>query len=232
MSSSGGIERRKRIRVEGERARGVVRALVVAQGFAVVEENEPADLAIFEAAGPHEPISRRDGLPAIAVSRRRLRESELRALKDAGARAVIDADSSVLDLACAISEIAFGTRAAMRRYGRAFGGMPVRFRAAAAGEQGGVGRLLGIGRCGAFIATEQRIPEGTPIELELDLSGRTVSLRGRVAFVEEASAGEGIAIEFALDDGEVAPKLFVAGDEGSGGRRPAEPFVRHASGSR
>lgn len=217
MSSSGGIERRKRIRVDGERARGVVRALVVAQGFALVEENEAADLAIVEVSGPGDLAERREGPPAIAFSRRRLRESESRALKDAGARAVIDADASVLDLAFAISEIAFGTRAAMRRYGRAFGGLAVRFRSPAGA--GGSGRMLGIGRCGAFIATEDRLHEGTPLELELDLSGRIVTLRGRVAFVEEQ---EGLAIEFALDDGDVAPRLFSSADEASAGRRPAD----------
>src|SRR5258705_9254319 len=126
MSSPGGFERRKRIRVDGERARGVVHALVVAQGFAVVEADEPAEVAIVEVAGPQDLEVWREGPPAIALSRRRLREGELRALKDAGARAVIDADSSVLDLAFALSEIAFGTRSAMRRYGRAFGGMQVR----------------------------------------------------------------------------------------------------------
>src|SRR5262245_51948355 len=216
MSSPKRIERKKRIRVDSERARGIVRPLVLAQGFAVVEENEPADLSIIEVAHPQDLGVLGDGPPAIALSRRRLREGELCVWKAAGARAVIDADSSVLDLAFAISEIAFGTRCAMRRYGRTFGGTPVRFRASttvgvAAGmnaelgvalEHGGVGRLLGIARSGAFIATEQRIPEGTPIEVEMDLSGRSVSLRGRVAFVEEHEIHEGIAIEFALDDGE------------------------------
>src|SRR5262245_46302674 len=167
MSSPKRIERRKRIRVDGERARGIVRPLVLAQGFAVVEENEPADLSIIEVAHPQDLGVLAEGPPAIALSRRRLREGELCVWKAAGARAVIDADSSVLDLAFAISEIAFGTRAAMRRYGRTFGGTPVRFRASTtvgvagmnaggmngaqlgvALEHGGVGRLLGIARSG------------------------------------------------------------------------------------
>src|SRR5687768_815554 len=127
MSSSGGTERRKRVRLECERA-AVVRALAIAQGFVVVEENEPADLAIVEITSPQDLTERHDSAPVIAISRRRVRESEQRALKDAGARFVIDAESSVLDLLFAISELAFGTRAGMRRYGRAFGGVPVRFR--------------------------------------------------------------------------------------------------------
>lgn len=226
--SSGGMERRKRIRVEGQRTKGIVRALAVAQGFAVVDEGEPADLAIVEAASAADLADQRE-LPVIALSRRRLRESELRAMREAGARAVTDADSSVLDLAFAISEIAFGTRAAMRRYGRTFGGVPVRFRAA---EAGGVGRLLGIARSGSFIATEERLSEGTPLELELDLSGRTVVLRGRVAFVDEQESVLGMAIEFALDDSEVAPRLWTAGDEVSGAARPAADFVMgRASGA-
>src|SRR5688572_17037955 len=98
MSSSGGTERRRRVRVECERA-AVVRALAAAQGFAVVEENEPADLAIVEVTGPQDLTERHDSAPVIAVSRRRLRESEQRSLREAGARAVLDAEASVLDLA-------------------------------------------------------------------------------------------------------------------------------------
>ncbi len=230
MSSSGGIERRKRIRVEGERTKGIVRALAIAQGFAVVEDGEAADLSIVEVAGAADLAVERES-PAIALSRRRLRESEHRAMREAGVRAVIDADSSVLDLAFAISDIAFGTRASMKRYGRTFGGAPVRFRAPSVRDAGGAGRLLGIARSGSFIATEQRIPEGTPVELELDLASRTVLLRGRVAFVEEQELHEGIAIEFALDDGDVAPRLFSAGDEVSGASRPAFAVGRRASGA-
>src|SRR5262245_25081479 len=136
MSSSGGTERRKRIRVDCERAQGVVRALASAQGFAVVDEKEPADLAIVEVGGPQDLLAKREVIPIVAMARKRLRELELRALKDAGARAVIDADSSVLDLAFVISETAFGTCASMRRYGRTFGGAPVRFRSIAGDRTG------------------------------------------------------------------------------------------------
>jgi hypothetical protein len=71
-----------------------------------------------------------------------------------------------------------------------------------------MGRLLDVGRSGAFVLVDEAIEEGTPVRLDLELVDRTVALRGRVAFsTTESELEREIAIEFALDDLEVAPRL-------------------------
>jgi hypothetical protein len=199
---------RKRIRVEGDSAAAIARALSEIQGHLVVEEDAmELDLLVLDAKSPEDLRKMDDRVPKIAVVRRRLRASEQQAFKDAGARVVIDAESNVLDAAFAFSDLLFTSSLQGRRYGRAYGGTTVRFRALD-DSVCGAGILLDMGRRGALIVSDCRVGEGRPIELEIGLSDRTIPLRARVAFSEKRSEHE-IAIEFAIDDHEVAPKLFA-----------------------
>lgn len=209
MGFAGGDHPRKRIRIAGRRAAGVVRALAEAQGHAIVTgDREAIDLLVLEVSEPREVALHGDGAPLLAVVDRRLRALESRAFREAGASAVVDAEASVLDLAFALSDLLFGTYVEQRRYGRVHGRTPVRF-----GINNGLGTprangvLLDIGRSGAFILSDHRIEEGTPIEMEIGVLDRTIALRGRVAFGAESAERE-MAVEFALDDHEVAPKLY------------------------
>ncbi|MCK6547909.1 PilZ domain-containing protein [Myxococcota bacterium] len=207
---SGGTAERKRVWVDGARAACVVRALAEAQGLAVVDDDARADLAVVEGtdADALGGIARR--LPTIVVSPRRLREPERRALLAGGVRAVIDAESSVLDVAFAFSDLLFGSRTMLRRYDRIHGGIPVRVRTLEhVPELRADGRLFDLARRGAFVSTDLAISEGAPIELDLEILGRTLPVKGRVAFVDDLDARGGLTVEFALDAPEFAPKLFA-----------------------
>lgn len=211
MGGSGGTSlERRRILVRGLRAGPVLAALVEAQGYQALEDEPPegCDLVILEAEGPDDiPAGAVEG-PLVVLTPRRLRAAEQEAFRARGAQRVLDSESSVLDLAFALSDLLFTTVCQQRRYARLHGGAVVRFAHCEAEAPGTrVGHLLCIARTGSYILSEDLVPEGTPVCLELMAAGRPIPLRGRVAF---ASAGEdlrGFGLEFALDDHEVAPKL-------------------------
>lgn len=182
----------------------LARILCELQGLELVGDDSNADLVLSDAAEP-EAVGLESRGPLVVVSDRRLRDTEIQGLRAAGADAVLDADASLLDLAFVFSDVLFGSVAALRRYARRHAGAAIELRVA--GQSAEPGRLLGVWRAGAFLGTELRIEAGTAIELAPTTVGCAVSLRGRVAYVDELDAREGLAIEFALDDGEVAPKL-------------------------
>lgn len=228
---SGGTVERKRVWVDGARAACVVRALAEAQGLCVVDDDARADLAVVEAARPAELGGITTRLETIVVSSRRLREPERRALLDAGARAVIDGESSVLDVAFAFSDLLFGSRTKLRRHDRIHGGIPVRVRTLEhVPEIRADGRLFDLARRGAFVSTDVSVAEGSPIELELEILGRTVPVQGRVAFVRAHDPRDGLTVEFALDAPEFAPKLFALCEAAKASLpAPRPPTERRAS---
>lgn len=243
MIGSGGIDRR-RVRVIGGRAACVVRALAEAQGLLVVEGDAAAEVSVAEIETGEDLRARvAEGLPLVAVVGRRLREGEAKQLRDAGARAVIDAESSLLDVAFVLSDHLFSTRQEQRRHTRAYGGMQVRLRSLdraeptsgpRAREAGTVdGVLADLARPGAFVVTGARLPEGQPVELELDILDRPVRLLGRVAFATTLDGRGGVAVEFELGHGDVAPKLFALCDQAAlaRGERRARSGLRAALSS-
>jgi hypothetical protein len=204
----------------------LVAALGRAKGVDLVEHPlDEIDLVITETAEPSavRVIASHGRAPLLVLADRRLRPHERQALLDAGANRVVDSDSSVLDLGFAISELLFDTFVEQRRYHKSFGGLTVRFSIPNDRDQGATqgtsearprserserssvqaGRLLGIARKGSFIQATERPPEGTPVDLEIDLAGIPVSIRGRVAYAQE----DGFAVEYALDQEDVAPRL-------------------------
>lgn len=203
------MARRKRVLVTGQRTGSLVSALAVAQNIDVAAEDAPGvDLIVLEASTPDEVRSRINGAPRamLVVVPRRLREAETKAFRDAGASCVLDADACILDVAFAMSDLLFETIAELRRYGRHFGGLALRFWPLEGGRRSGAtahGHLLGFARSGSFIHTPHVLDEGTSLEMELELAGRRLPIRGRVAY----GAEDGLAVEFALDDHEVAPEL-------------------------
>jgi hypothetical protein len=215
MAVSGGTFVRKRVRVDGDRAACVVAALAETLGLEVVRGDEPvAELVVAEIESTADIANVKTSSPIIALVHRRLRDGEAKALREAGARGVIDRESSILDVAFAFSEILFATRNEQKRYYRAHGGMGIRLRPVGVRNDSGVaGQLFEITRSGAFVLSATRFAEGTPIEIELSILGRSAALRGRVAFVHGRDDREGMAVEFALDDQNVAPKLFALCEE-------------------
>jgi hypothetical protein len=190
----------------------LVAALGRAKGVDLVEHpHDDIDLVITETAEPSAArvIAAQGRAPLLVLADRRLRVTERQALLDAGARRVIDSDSSILDLGFAISELLFDTFAEQRRYHKSFGGMTVRFWLPNERSSVQAGRLLGIARKGSFIQAAERPPEGTPVDLEIDLAGILVSIRGRVAYAQE----DGFAVEYALDQQDVAPRLHAVARE-------------------
>jgi hypothetical protein len=218
-----GERRRRRIRAiraadSSSDLMELVAALGKAKGVDLVDHPEDdIDLVITETAEPSavRVIASQGRAPLLVLADRRLRQSERQELLDAGANRVIDSDSSVLDLGFAISELLFDTFVEQRRYHRSFGNLTVRFSVPTDRDQGAMGKLLGIARKGSFIQAAERPPEGTPVDLEIDLAGIPVSIRGRVAYAQE----DGFAVEYALDQPDVAPRLeSVAREQASSGR--------------
>lgn len=222
MGASGGSFERKRIRVQGPRSSAIASAVAEIGGHLLVEGDvAPADLLVIDAERPDAVRAQPPGPEVVVVVPRRLRGADADAFKGAGASAVIDADWSVLDVAFTFSDLLFSTYAQRRRYGRAHGGAPVRFRvvsagaaAAAAHELSGTeadfheGRLLDLGRTGAFILAAHRPREGAAVEMVLEVAGRPLPIRGRIAFSADPEDGE-IAVELALEEVELAPKVFA-----------------------
>lgn len=201
---------KKRVRIDARRTYGVLSALARAQGLSIAsDEADLADLLVKEVSTVDEVRRARNGAPLVVLADRRLKSVELQAFIEAGAMVVIDAESSVLDVAFGFSELLFSTRVQQRRYCRAHGGVPVRFFSLGSRHEPTLaGRLVEIARPGAFILTEHRLPEGTSIDMGIRLHDRAVSLRGRVVFVASHEDRGGIAVEFALDHDDVAPRLF------------------------
>jgi PilZ domain-containing protein len=211
MGLLGGMIEPKCIAARGPRAHAIVRALCDLTGHALVEDDRAAlvepQLLVVDAERISEASGRAGSVPIIAISARRLRATDVESLKHAGASAVLDADSNVLDVAFAASDLLFATCAQRRRYGRTHGGTHVNL-ALPSGSY--PARLLDIGRSGAFLSVDHRIEEGTPIEIDVAMLGEPVTLRGRVAYAAanvESVEDREIAVEFALDDIEVAPKI-------------------------
>lgn len=203
MGPSGGTYEPKCIGAIGSRAHAIARALAELAGHRVVDDG--ADLLFIDAERVDD-VPRQKSAPIVAVSARRLRAMEVDALHDAGASAVLDADASVLDAAFAASDLLFATYAQRRRYGRTHGGVIANL---VLPNGSYLGRLLDVGRSGAFIGVEDQFEEGMPIEIKIALLGQNVVFRGRIAFVTADHAEDNeIAVEFALEDHDVAPKLI------------------------
>lgn len=187
---------------------GVIRSLAETQGHAAVsfEADGPVDLIVVDGDELHPSRVHVPRVPILVVSGRRLRDAEISALKRDGATRVLDRDSSILDLAFVFSDLLFSTRIEQRRYAKSLGGVDVEVACLSTGRSGR-GRLLGVARCGAILLTENPLPEGTRIEMRLQLDHRPAALRGRVAYTAEQDREQHVGIEFALDDVEVAPKL-------------------------
>lgn len=203
---SGGGERRRRVWVSGANRAELVAALAKAIGFDVVDEDGgELDLRVVEVDRVDElPSTGSMDCPLMVVATRRLGDAEAAALRAAGAQWVLDGDATLLDAAFALSELLFRTIAEQRRYWRDIGGAPVRFYCLNEAEsEASDAALVGVAREGGLLRTRRRPEEGTPIEIALDLPYGPARIRGRVAFVSE----DGFAIEFALDDQNVAPKL-------------------------
>src|SRR5215470_8796531 len=159
MSPSGGTYEPKCIGAIGSRARAIARALADLAGHRVVDDT--ADLVFIDAERADD-VPRSSSVPMIAVSARRLRAIEVDALQQAGVSAVLDADASVLDAAFAASDLLFATYAQRRRYGRTHGGTLANL---VLPNGSYPGRLLDVGRSGAFLWVEDHFEEGTPIEI-------------------------------------------------------------------
>jgi len=208
MTDSGGsASDRKRVLVDGPNVARVIAALAEAEGIELVEGDAigaaEVDLIVLESASVDEVrAAAGERTPVLVIAPRRLRSKESSALLEAGARKVMDAHVSLIDLAAAFFQLVFDTFAEQRRQGRRAGGLSVRFRSSHAE---GVGRLVGIARSGGFVETRTAIAEGTPLDLELEIAGRRAPVRGRVAFAGE----HGFAVEFAYEHGDVAPELAV-----------------------
>lgn len=196
----------KRVWVAGPNVAPLIRALAEAEGLVTIQGDDPGDvdLIVLEAGTPDAVGLVIDGhsVPTLVIADKRLRDSQLRAFRAAGATLVIDRESSLLDVAFAFSELLFESRQAHRRYDRSAGGLGVMVR------PGGHGRLLGITKSGGFIQTEAHVDEGTQVELSLDIAGRQATLRGRVGFTRP----DGFRVEFCIDDSDVAPSLFAMCD--------------------
>jgi hypothetical protein len=225
---TGGSERRRRIWVSSGPRAELIAALAKAIGLDVVRESEPIDalgpeldLRVVEADKPEDlPSSSSDPCPLMVVATRRLREAEASVLRRSGARWVLDGEASVLDASFALSELLFHTIAEQRRYWRSLGGTPVRYqRLDVEGEELIPADLVGLAREAGFLRAKRKPEEGTAIEIALSLPNVEARLRARVAFV----ADDGFAIEFALDDQNVAPRLsdLLAGHSRRASWRPS-----------
>ncbi len=194
----------KQVRVRGDRAASVVGALAVAQGHGVAGDSSRCDLIVVEAQAPDDLPRAKPGRPMLVVTRRRLRDRDVRAFEAAGAARVVDADSSVLCVAFALSELLFSTLHEQRQYGRQHGGIAVKVRPVhGQSEVMAQGHLVDVARAGGFVVTEQSVSEGALVIMEMQVAGHVVELRARVAFM----ADRGFGVEFARDDHDVAPKL-------------------------
>ena len=85
--------------------------LARAASIDVVEDPTVADLVVLQSARP-ELVERALGgvaAPALVIAAERLKDGPLRALREGGARVVLDAEASVLDVVFAFSELLFGS---------------------------------------------------------------------------------------------------------------------------
>lgn len=205
-AQAGGIER-KRILIRSSKDADLIAALARILGLEIASGPEEShDLVVLEADRVEDlpPASERRA-PLMLIASRRLRYGEAEALRAAGARFVLDAEASLLDLAFALSELLFETISEQRRYWRSLGGAEVLYwrLGPTAESKPEVAHLVGLAREGGCLRASQRLPEGTVIEIALDLPSGPARIRGRVAYAAE----DGFAVEFALDDQHVAPRL-------------------------
>ncbi len=210
IDERGNQVRKKRVRVVGHGVSGVASALAEAQGLAVVTRASEADLVVLETAEPSE-VSKLEGL-RLVIAPRRLKPTEVGALREAGAARVLDVESCLLDLAFAFGELLFRTSAEQRRYMKSVGGLEVAFLAADGREE--KGRALVLKRGAAVIESSFEVEEGDRLILAFFLGGRRVPVQGRVACL----AKDGFGIEFPLSDETCAPRLFALDVSGSEAR--------------
>jgi hypothetical protein len=164
-------------------------------------------------------------VPTVAVAGRRLRPVDAEALRAAGAARVLDGDASILEVSFALADLLFPAGAPPRRSELAQGGLPVGLDLAA-GAPGG--RLVGLRRGGAYLLTSSPTPPpGQALTLRLDLGDVAVALRCRVACCAATEGRTGFAVEFALDDPDVAPRLaaLTAAPPRAGSRAGRSPSV-------
>lgn len=200
--STGGALHRRRICVSGTSGvADAVRALAETQGHTVVDfDGEgPTDLMVVDGHEVHPLQVTMPDIPILVVTAKRLKPSAVAELIRSGADRVLDRDANLLDLAFAFSDLLFQTRVEQRRYANQNGGVVVEV----ASPTSAPGRLVCVARCGALLMTDERLADGTRVEMRFELAHRPIALRGRVAYTAECHVG----IEFALDDVEVAPKL-------------------------
>lgn len=192
------VPRRKRVHVRGAGAVSLVGALAEAFGFEVTGDPGDVDLAVTGASPAEVAEASRVAPRTLAVADRKLRSAETRALEDAGAQAIVDGDASLLDAAVVLSSLLFESCTELKRHGRRYSTLTVRFWPSSGRNESpvAVGRFLGIARAGGFIETAHAFEEGEALALEVELQERTIPLRGKIAFAGE----DALAVELAPDD--------------------------------
>lgn len=203
---------RRCISLRGGGVAAVVGGLAEALGHTVAgpRENE-ADLIVLEADHPEALAAHVGRAPVLVAVSRRLRDSERRAFTKAGAARIADGETTLLDAAFLIEGLLFPTLRLQRRYAQQFGGIGTWFWSAESTRRGR-GSLVALSQAGAYLVTEEPVPEGTPITMAVGVGGRTVELRGRVTFLADSEGQRGFGVEFALDHPEVAPRLADLAD--------------------
>jgi hypothetical protein len=219
MSAPGGNTLEQRIvGVQAEGLRDRLVSLVEAHGHrAVAVEGAagalaegPSAVGLWLVQVDHaQGVSLPSGAPVVVVTPRRLRASEVEALRAAGAHRVFDGEAALLEVSFACSELLFGSIAAHRRYDRLHGGLRVTFGAVETDQELlSDGRLLGLNRSGAQLESDAPMPApGTLLRLTLRLEDERVGVLCRVACCARADGLSGSFVEFALDAPELSPRL-------------------------
>lgn len=172
------------------------------QGHSVVTEGA-ADVWVQEVDGPGALAQPKAETRVIALSTRRLRPLERRALLAAGAHRVLDVEAGFLELAFALNELLFDSPREGRRYARARGGIRVSLADPEAGDPA-EGRLMGLFAGGGRLRTRARLPIGQPLSLRIQLGDQAVEAKGRVVC---AAAEDELGVDFSLGEADASPPL-------------------------
>jgi hypothetical protein len=197
MSTVG--DRKHRIVVRGRERAARVASIARAIGVEVVDEG-PYDWAIVETDDPGA-LEQVDA-PALVIAPRRLWHAQVVSLTGAGARRVLDAEATVLDVLLALTELCFVTTAEQRRWWRKIGGLVLTVRDVER-DRLVEGRLAGITRTALFAQLSSRVDEGARVELSIDTPGGRAAIGGRVAYAAE----DAVAIELDLGDPNASAKI-------------------------
>ena len=179
----------RRIGASGETVATLVATLAEVQGYNVGPPSPETSLNVQEVEASSR-FERIGSCPTVAVVLRRLRWSERQALREAGAAAVLDAESTLTDLAGVVVDTLFDGICQARRHARKHGGRPVQLQPDEGEAQ--LGRLQCLTRRLAEVATDAIVPVGTTLRILLSASGRPVPLVSRVAWCD---AGRGLGLE-------------------------------------